>query len=138
MTSQPVDNAKQSRRVRFRHGIALALVLAVSSMVTVEAGANGQVDCTLLVGGKPSVTKSFALDANGTGREHLYLEANQFQADAMIEAIEGQVEVGMEIVMEAAHPAAQWYNYALLRGTVSEPARQQVGVVNGVLECELR
>ena len=138
MREQDVQTNKQpARRVsRVRSRNSLAVALAALLVAPFSAWSAG-VTCTLLVGGQASATMSYQFDSKDSGREHLFLEANQYQADAMIQAVDGQVEVGMEIYSETAEPAASFYNYARLAGTVPGPATQTVSIVNGTLRCEI-
>ena len=118
-------------------GVALSSMALAGTVFALQPAAASGVTCTLLVGGKPSVTKTIRLDEDGPGRRHMYLEANQYQADVIVEAVAGQIEAGMEMYWESAFPAAQFYEYAVLRGTVPGDASQYIRLDNGRLECQI-
>ena len=112
-----------------------ALALAAPPAVSAETGA---VTCTIFVGGRPSSSQTFQLDATGSGRTRLVFEANMYTADVDIEAVNGRVEAGMTMRQEGSQQTGMYNTFSKLRGTVPGPASQSVSVMNGRLDCELK
>ena len=101
------------------------------------AAATGTVTCTISVGGKPSASKSFALDESGSGRQHFYFEANMYSADVKIEAASGQVKAGIELRQESPQASGSFNEYGVLRGVAPGPASQEITLLNAKLRCDL-